>query len=485
VLEASGDGAAFLRGLREGEDVAISVETKGLPEWADSAVSGGAILLRAGKPAERDDIRHPRTIVGWSERKLVLVTIDGRQPGWSVGMNYRELAQLLLDLGCTDGINLDGGGSTTMWVRGEVKNRPSDGAPRKVANGLAVMLSGTVGPPAHVVASPPTIWGLPGAEVALDLTVEDADCNPVPASIALAATGAARTRGERAARLVVEGDGGVRASAGAASVTVPVHCVDRPTSARLVPPVAVAIPGDRLRFALELLGPYGQVLAAPRGFSGSALADEVLGSSSFAGSAVELLVGEPGTSGTLGVRALGVAAAATVTMAGRVTASDCEAEGAATFSAVPAEGGPTGSIRLCREGAYSGPGCIALDYSLGDTAATRAAYATFGAEVGRAVGFTCALRADGSAPWVSLAYKDGNGTRVTATLAERLEPGAEWRRRTLRLPDGTKPPVTLESIYVVETEAANRPAGTLYIDDVTAWVLPPATDEPAGLPHAA
>ena len=73
--------------------------------------------------------RHPRTAAGTRrDGTIVLVTVDGRQPKISVGMAVDELASLMLELGCTDAINLDGGGSTTMVVRGRVVNSPSDAA---------------------------------------------------------------------------------------------------------------------------------------------------------------------------------------------------------------------------------------------------------------------------------------------------------------------------------------------------------------------
>lgn len=74
---------------------------------------------------------HPRTAVGVSQdgRYLFLMTIDGRQPGWSEGASTEELAAWLRRFGAYDGLNLDGGGSTTL-VREEegrpvVLNRPS------------------------------------------------------------------------------------------------------------------------------------------------------------------------------------------------------------------------------------------------------------------------------------------------------------------------------------------------------------------------
>lgn len=119
--------------------------------WAQAAmaVGGGPWLLRNGEvlvDASREgfqsgfaDKRHPRTAVGvTADGKLLLVTVDGRQ-AMSAGMTLHELARLMLDLGATDAINLDGGGSTTLAVRGgSVMNSPSGGKQRPVANSIVV-----------------------------------------------------------------------------------------------------------------------------------------------------------------------------------------------------------------------------------------------------------------------------------------------------------------------------------------------------------
>lgn len=90
--------------------------------------------------------RHPRTAAGLSRdrRELILVVVDGRQPGWSIGMTLTELGALLLRLGAHDAVNLDGGGSSSFLYRPatgpEVTNRPSDGSWRPVASQLGVVL---------------------------------------------------------------------------------------------------------------------------------------------------------------------------------------------------------------------------------------------------------------------------------------------------------------------------------------------------------
>ena len=70
---------------------------------------------------------------------VFLVEVDGRQASLSVGMTYSELAEYMLKLGCTEALNLDGGGSATMWVCGQVANSPSEGRERGMANALVVV----------------------------------------------------------------------------------------------------------------------------------------------------------------------------------------------------------------------------------------------------------------------------------------------------------------------------------------------------------
>ena len=66
--------------------------------------------------------------------------MDGRRPGYSVGMSFEELQRLAAALGLRDAVNLDGGGSTTLVVQGEVVNRPTDiTGPRAVSDAIAVL----------------------------------------------------------------------------------------------------------------------------------------------------------------------------------------------------------------------------------------------------------------------------------------------------------------------------------------------------------
>ena len=83
--------------------------------------------------------RHPRSAIGWNENYFFLVEVDGRQRNLSVGMTLHELASCLVELGCREAMNLDGGGSATLWYNGRVQNRPCDGYERPIANALVVL----------------------------------------------------------------------------------------------------------------------------------------------------------------------------------------------------------------------------------------------------------------------------------------------------------------------------------------------------------
>jgi hypothetical protein len=124
------------------------------------ALGGGPRILRDGRISieyEEERLsrsfaeeRHPRTAVGYSQngQVLFLVVVDGRQPGYSVGMTLGELADFmrtrLADFSAAhenayQALNLDGGGSTTMVVEDEVVNSPSDQTgERPVANVLLI-----------------------------------------------------------------------------------------------------------------------------------------------------------------------------------------------------------------------------------------------------------------------------------------------------------------------------------------------------------
>ncbi len=117
---------------------------------AVSGIGGGPMLVRNHRAVRievpDDDAyqfksmkeRHPRSAVGWNREHYFLVTVDGRQKE-SVGMTLEELGEHLAAIGCSEAMNLDGGGSATLWADGRIRNHPSDGSERPIANALVVV----------------------------------------------------------------------------------------------------------------------------------------------------------------------------------------------------------------------------------------------------------------------------------------------------------------------------------------------------------
>jgi exopolysaccharide biosynthesis protein len=120
-----------------------------------TAIGGGPALLRAGKivPIKRPDKaaaslayserslfeRHPRSALAWNDKYFFFIEVDGRQKNLSMGMTLPELSDYMLKLGCTDALNLDGGGSSTFWLEGRVLNSPSDKRERSLANAVMIV----------------------------------------------------------------------------------------------------------------------------------------------------------------------------------------------------------------------------------------------------------------------------------------------------------------------------------------------------------
>ena len=147
-----------LAALVEGVQVTFNVKWKsahGLPDAAlDEAahIVNGAGLLRRDGQVLRDwkveglnveaftNARHPRTMIGVDRGGFIwLAAIDGRQPSHSIGMTFDEMQRLCDRLGLVSALNLDGGGSTTMVVKGQLVNRPSDPAgARPVSDAILV-----------------------------------------------------------------------------------------------------------------------------------------------------------------------------------------------------------------------------------------------------------------------------------------------------------------------------------------------------------
>ncbi len=161
VLATMGDDKYLKDNFKVGDpvdyDITLSVDSANMK----TALTGGTLLVKDGNVITNFThsptlltTRAPRTAVGTTAdgKTLLIVTVDGRSRGGSIGMTQAELASYMKELGCTNAINFDGGGSTTMVAREEgntglsLVNAPSDGFERGVSASLGVFSIGPKGP---------------------------------------------------------------------------------------------------------------------------------------------------------------------------------------------------------------------------------------------------------------------------------------------------------------------------------------------------
>jgi MYXO-CTERM domain-containing protein len=213
--------------------------TEDIPEGTESLVSGFSEIVIEGTPyacpdatgacfPDRSDMRdrHPRTAMGLSEdrRTFYLLVVDGRQGcSSSAGMFGAELAWLAHEIGAWQAFNLDGGGSSAMWVRGRgYVNTPSDGSPRAVLNHWGIFAgeaSGTAMEPGSCCAAEECN----GTDDDCDGAIDERDACPVETDA---------------------GPGDVDAGPGADAGSDPTRDASAPADAAPVPPLLDAGPGE-------------------------------------------------------------------------------------------------------------------------------------------------------------------------------------------------------------------------------------------------
>ena len=163
----------------------------------DMLVGGLPRIIRDGEVSiewENENIResfssnrHPRTAVGFTKNEAVVMffVVDGRQPGYSMGMSLPELAKYMREWGIYQGVNLDGGGSSTMIVKGEIANKPSDpSGERPVANALMVINKNKTTPAIRLNVIPDEIELYPGSKFQFKVDLQDENFLPVEDRVA-------------------------------------------------------------------------------------------------------------------------------------------------------------------------------------------------------------------------------------------------------------------------------------------------------------
>jgi hypothetical protein len=152
-LAVNSDGRAW---ISPPEDV-----QKGVPDDVHTVISGAPMIVMEGRVGKVNGcgyicMKHPRAAIGLdkSGKRLFMVVADGRQED-SASIDLETLAEFMIRIGVWNALNLDGGGSATLFVekKGGVANDPCEGQERSVLNSLAVIIKekvkGAGGPDAN------------------------------------------------------------------------------------------------------------------------------------------------------------------------------------------------------------------------------------------------------------------------------------------------------------------------------------------------
>nr|WP_238341620.1 phosphodiester glycosidase family protein [Actinopolymorpha rutila] len=508
VLVGREAGADTLAALTVGAPVSIDYRARTADDKEIRTALNGRQLLVVNGVAQKASAGNnvppaPRTAVGFSRdgTKMFLLAADGRQPAFSDGLGLDELADLMVELGAYNAVNLDGGGSTTMVARkpGEqtvrVENHPSDGSERLDPNGLGLFApkgsghlrglwvepaldperaagSSTVAP-----ARPDRVF--PGLTRRLTATGYDETYGPAKSTPRWRTSGAG----------TVDRDGVFRArNTGTATVTAYDRDVTGSTTLQVLRPLnrlgptvdQVALPeaGDHAR--LGILGYDREGYAAPIEPADITLDyDHDLLDISADGTGQYVVTAKQARGSALVTATVNVAGGkvgtvfpVTVGLEEKVVA-DFEDASAWSFFGERA----TGSVSSAEGKVGKG---LRLDYDFSTSTATRTggAVPTGTVEIpGRPRALRLWVNSTGKGEWASLQVYDGAGTLLPAMRAGYLT-GSGWQQLEFPVPAGTQYPLRLRRYYSAETRPDQQYQGSIVIDQLTALV-PPSVDVPA------
>ena len=296
VLSAHGASISFFDTyVRSGDTLRLALSLKPAPDKLKELVGGFPRIVKNGKNCALKGYQeegglssfatayHPRTSAGFNEdsTKLFLFVMDGRQDQLSRGMSLPELADFMIAQGVTEGINLDGGGSSTMVVAAEIKNSPSDGSERAVANALLIISSAPQGPLRYLQIEPDSYTLFRGEKRRFSASGWDSLYNPVQLSADTllyyvdSTLGTIDTQGYFTAT-ANGGDGFIYALYGELKDSAHVH-IRGLSHIELVPRNAVIDTLNTIRFTVNALDELSQPISLPGDSYTWSLSDSTIG----------------------------------------------------------------------------------------------------------------------------------------------------------------------------------------------------------------
>ncbi|MGI8906574.1 MAG: phosphodiester glycosidase family protein [Candidatus Sumerlaeaceae bacterium] len=469
-----------------------------------TCVGGGPSLLKHGQVQVDYDSeemgrsfatdRHPRTAAGISADKhtLYLVTVDGRQPKLSIGQNLYELAEYMKQLGCSQAINLDGGGSTTMVVDGKVVNHPSDlKGPRPVTNSLVVLADPGSGIVRKLMFEPAGNPLLVPTGVPLRLKVKGFDETDTPVAIdpagQLQAIVANISEHTKAAGDTIElqigktaGTGTVRAELGAAAGELTIRAQDL-SGLRIEPAAVLLDSGEKQQLDVQLSSRDAGMVLQPEMINvvaagGSIACDRIKIEGKRAGAGeLQVSIGQT-------VRSLPYFVDQS---SHTVLASFDSMDRHLSLTGTNYDAGATGIQQVVADH-KEGTGAVAVQYAMRGNGRSRINVPVGGLLERAPVKLGVWILGDGKQEWLRANLVDSRGTTFTADFTEGgkgIYWSGEWRRATCLVKDlvpersseSDQPlyPLVVKDVYIAQDQEALKATGRIVLDALSAE-YPPA-----------
>ena len=500
VLSGSGTAATFLQALAVGQTVTVRTSITAGWENVVHAAGGGQFIVQNGALTDAvnspgfGDVTHPRSAIGLTAAgNVVMAVVDGRQPGYSVGVRLDELGELMLSRGAVTAVNLDGGGSSTLAVRlpgddGVVQvNRGSDGFERSDSNSILLFSSAPTGPLAiaNVIPADATLFS--GSAVNYSVKGQDATYNKVtvdPATVSWSVSnGSAGSIGaDGRFTSAAPGSTDVRAAIGSVNGSTTATVVDTLASLDVSPNPAVVSPNGQQLFSLRGTSSTGRdVMVENRVATWSASGP--IGTLSADG----VLTASASGSGSVSATADGATGVATVDV-GRKPEILEDFEDVSDMFAAAARATATFTYAMrpnpVRHGTRSG--WLSWNFTAG-AAGTSAAYAQHRTLVpisDRPLRIGLWVYGDGSRHWLRGNYRDGNNalktidftaapipTPVTKEDCLQRTRGIDWKGWKYveaPIPADAILPLKWLRVYVVETSDRCDDISAVFFDDLRA-----------------
>ncbi len=432
-----------------------------------AAIGGGPLILHGGAWFDDGDgpnggefsKRIPCSGVAVApDGRLFLIEVDGRQPEISVGLKRPEFAQLMRALGATEGMALDGGGSSTLVVRrlgdaqAAVVNSPSDRKERPVGDGLFVYSTAPSGPAVRLVARPGMIRAIAGAAVAIRVAAVDAANHVAVGGAAPAVSVSPPSLGFiRNGTFVAlhPGRGRLALNDSRLHGSVPVEVHASPARTKIVPSRPNVDPNSTVLLAARAYDAYGYLLALPPLLRWSAAGGSIDRGGTFHAGAHNAAVT---------VRIGTTVATARVTVGTHEVALPFAIR--ARFVTIP-RGGRGSAIQNAGCGS-----CVRLSFAFG--ARERAAYAMADVPLPPdTIGLAFDLQDDGSAARVRVAVRNEINEDTLLDATQLGQPG--WRRVDVRFPPDAVN-TRLMAIYVLPPKGIQLSDGAIVLRNVRAIV---------------